>query len=98
MGQGKVAMIISGPWAWSNLIARGIEDVLIFYTQSLEGSRLRLPGRCKQRPSRAPGAPIRRHADTPTPIICGCGYAALRSSVKMTLPRFRLSHDPNPLI
>jgi maltose/maltodextrin transport system substrate-binding protein len=25
MGQGKVAMIISGPWAWSNLIASGID-------------------------------------------------------------------------
>jgi maltose/maltodextrin transport system substrate-binding protein len=25
MGQGKVAMIISGPWAWSNLIKNGID-------------------------------------------------------------------------
>jgi maltose/maltodextrin transport system substrate-binding protein len=25
MGQGKVAMIISGPWAWSNLLASGID-------------------------------------------------------------------------
>jgi maltose/maltodextrin transport system substrate-binding protein len=25
MGQGKVAMIVSGPWAWSNLIASGID-------------------------------------------------------------------------
>lgn len=25
MGQGKVAMIISGPWAWSNLIASDID-------------------------------------------------------------------------
>jgi len=25
MGQGKVAMIISGPWAWSNLFASGID-------------------------------------------------------------------------
>jgi maltose/maltodextrin transport system substrate-binding protein len=25
MAQGKVAMIISGPWAWGNLIARGID-------------------------------------------------------------------------
>jgi maltose/maltodextrin transport system substrate-binding protein len=25
MGQGKLAMIISGPWAWSNLVKRGID-------------------------------------------------------------------------
>jgi maltose/maltodextrin transport system substrate-binding protein len=25
MGQGKVAMIVSGPWAWSNLIKNGID-------------------------------------------------------------------------
>jgi maltose/maltodextrin transport system substrate-binding protein len=25
IGQGKVAMIISGPWTWSNLIASGID-------------------------------------------------------------------------
>lgn len=29
MGQGKVAMIISGPWAWSNLIASGIEFAIV---------------------------------------------------------------------
>jgi maltose/maltodextrin transport system substrate-binding protein len=25
MGQGKLAMMISGPWAWSNLIQKGID-------------------------------------------------------------------------
>jgi hypothetical protein len=53
--------------------------LVVVRVESLEGSRLRLPGRCQQRPSRAPPLQGTTAADTPirrNHVICGCGNAA----------------------
>jgi hypothetical protein len=39
---------------------------------------------------RVPRSPIRPHADTPTPVLCGCGSAALEicgSKLRIRIPQ-----------